>query len=717
VKKLFYFILFQWFAISIIAQPQSMKNRWTKPPEHIPNNVSIDAPLMGNGDVLMSVGYTANQLRYYLCKNDFWRLKSQADSSGLRFVGFIDVNFNVFHNESFSAEQNIQNGLTVCTVQSYQKKIYSRSWVSATDNLIFIELEAIEKPIDISISLSSPFNHEAKLREGNSENTYWLTRAFDENVEIPVEVAVAMKLNQNNDRQFTLLPNHKVLISVAVESKFRYDDPLRTVLTKCRSIDDNATEKLFQKHNEWWQTYWDKSSIQIGDSVLMKAYYQGLYTMAACSRDPKFPPGLFGWTTNDDPGWGGDYHMNYNFVAPFYALYSTNRLEQALPEDAPLLDFIPRGEWYAQNVTNTRGILYPVGIGPLGIEVTRNTGGGYLANGCVELGGLFHQQRSNAAYGLVNMAQCWRCTYDKDYGKKIYPYVMGVVNFWEDYLKFENGRYVIYDDAIHEGSGKNKNPILSLGLIKNAMDLAIDLSHELSIDQDRQKKWKDIIRHLSDFPVQMRNGEKVFRYSKEGMDWNEGNGLGIQHIYPSNAITFDSDPALLNIALNTIDQMKRWHDGNTSNSFFVAAIRIGYDSSVILTELHKYALNTYPNGFQFGNPHGIENACTVANALNEMFCMSVGNVIRLFQNFPKNKEASFKNIRTWGAFLVSAQQKSGFISDVKIVSEKGRDCTMINPWQNKVVELTRNGKKAETINGYRISFKTAINETIELKSL
>ena len=192
-----------------------------------------------------------------------------------------------------------------------------------------------------------------------------------------------------------------------------------------------------------------------------------------------------------------------------------------------LLAFMKRGEWYAANVTKTRGILYPVGIGPLGIEVTRNFElGGYQKAGDIEMEGLFYGQRSNAAYGLINMAQHWRCTYDPEYGKKIYPYALDVVNFWEDYLKFENGRYVIYGDAIHEGSGNDKNPILSLGLIRNALDLIIDLSKTLKMDEDRQEKWKDILLKISDFPVQTRHGRKVFRYTEEGIDWFNSNGLG-----------------------------------------------------------------------------------------------------------------------------------------------------------------------------------------------
>src|SRR5436190_15021481 len=118
-----------------------------------------------------------------------------------------------------------------------------------------------------------------------------------------------------------------------------------------------------------------------------------------------------------------------------------------------------------------------------------------------------------------------------------------------------------------------------------------------------------------------------------------------------------------------------------------------------MRELDKYALHTYPNGFQLNNPHGIENSCTVANALNEMLCMSAGNTIRLFPGFNKEQHASFTNIRTWGAFLISAQLKNGVVSDFKIKSEKGRVCTIVNPWPGKSVQVIRNGKIAEWVGG------------------
>ena len=53
---------------------------------------------------------------------------------------------------------------------------------------------------------------------------------------------------------------------------------------------------------------------------------------------------------------------------------------------------------------------------------------------------MFFGQKSNAAYSIVNMARHFYTTYDKEYAKLYFPFVMGVAVFWEKYLKFEEGR-------------------------------------------------------------------------------------------------------------------------------------------------------------------------------------------------------------------------------------------------------------------------------------
>ncbi|MEE4174447.1 MAG: hypothetical protein V2I57_09385, partial [Xanthomonadales bacterium] len=518
--------------------------------------------------------------------------------------------------------------------------------------------------------------------------------------------------------RFTLHPGQPVTLILALESRTK--DAGHGGDLSDLSLD---LTHLRRDHAAWWADYWAKSWVRVGDPLIERAYVRSLYGMAACSRVSDFPPGIFGWVTTDTPAWHGDYHLNYNHLAPFYALHSANRLEQADPQDAPLLAFLERGRWYAKRVTGTRGVLYPVGIGPLGIETTRD-GPRYRDGPNAEEGGLFFQQRSNAAYCLVNIAQRWRTTYDPAYGNQVYPLVKAVAAFWEDYLERRDGRYVIVGDAIHEGSGQDLNPILSLGLVRNSLDLAVDLSRELDVDAGRRETWRHILAHLSGWTTQKRDGVDVFRYTEQGTSWWQNNTLGIQHIYPGNALGLDSDPEWLAVAHNTIGVMNRWHDSNGSNSFFPAAVRVGYDANTILDELRHYSANAHPNGFMKGNPHGIENFSTVPNTINEMLCMShvpMGSidreesVIRLFPVWPKSRNASFGNIRTWGAFLVSSELKDGNVRYVRIASERGRPCTVVNPWPGQAVTLTRKAG-TETRTGERFRFDTEAGETVTLNA-
>lgn len=258
---------------------------------------------------------------------------------------------------------------------------------------------------------------------------------------------------------------------------------------------------------------------------------------------------------------------------------------------------------------------------------------------------------------------------------------------------------------------------MSIALLKNALELAIELSKELKRDEYRQAKWQDIITHLRELPTWERKGKRFLRGAEEDERGRQVAGVSFSMIYPANGVTLDSDSALLVTGLNTVDAIQQWQHHNATSSFYPAAVRVGYAPEKIIEELRKYAIHTYPNGFQLDNPHGIENSCTVANTLNEMACMSVGNKIRLFTVWPKAVDASFEKIRTWGAFLVSASFKNGTVCGVTVFSEKGRSCTVVNPWKGKTVLLVRNGKPDKQLQGEELTFPTSVNETIVLKPL
>jgi len=686
---------------------------WEKPPVRTPYGGSVDAPLLGNGDVGVTFAGPPEKQTFYISKNDFWKLVTYDEEASPKVFGTLTVSVPALKGAGYKVEQDLYHPAAEASFTQDQAGLKMRCWLAATDNVLVIELSAEGREYEVELSLKAEPDKMAETGGGNDGEVWWAVKKYVAKMDIPTEAACAMKVDGAKGVKFAARPGKAVTIKVAMQSLFNRKDCLAVAK---REAEQASVKTLWEAHVAWWENYWAKSFVEIGDPVIERHYYRSNYTMGAASRDPEFPPGLFGtWVTTNDPMWCGDYHMNYNFNAPFYGLYSSNHIGQAVPFDAPILANIEKGQWFAREVTHCRGVLFPVMLGPKGIHPLlysdQRTGDAW------EKGGWFGGQRSNAAYQVVNMTMRWRHTYDPDYARKVYPFVREVVFFWEDYLKFQDGRYVIEKDAVHEGSGENFNSIVSLALVRNAVDTALEMSEALKVDQERREKWNHILKHLSGYATQVRDGKTVFRYTERGTPWWDSNTLGIQHIFPAGQIGLESDPEALRISHNMIEVMNRWIDFNGMNSFYAAAVRVGYDPKIILDKMRFMIENhTYSNGFIKGNPHGIENCSIAPCAINEMLCMGHQKALRVFGVWPKDRDARFGNLRAEGAFLVSSELKGGRVRYVWIVSERGRDCTMVNPWPERKARVERNGRKGETVRGERFVLKTTAGEVLMLRA-
>ena len=174
----------------------------------------------------------------------------------------------------------------------------------------------------------------------------WVARKFAKDVKIATEAACAAKPLGAKGSKFRISAGQAVTILVAMQSGFKSRTPLADVRARIDGINEAGLAELKNKHAAWWRDFWGKSFVDIGDRLLEQRYYLSNYVMASASRDPDFPPGIFGtWNTTDNPGWMGDYHLNYNHMAPYYALYSSNHIAQADPYHAPILDFRQRAQW------------------------------------------------------------------------------------------------------------------------------------------------------------------------------------------------------------------------------------------------------------------------------------------------------------------------------------------------------------------------------------
>lgn len=680
--------------------------RFTKPPRRIPSTYAVDAPLLGNGFTGVSIGGTPELQTFYIARNDFWRLSHGHNKSYPAMPGKIELSIPALKGGTYLIEQNLYEATTTGRFQKGEIVVTFKLYTAATEDLIVAEIaQESGTPVSGTVKLLFPSKKEVVNRPplditypeirttgGNGKDFFTIRRGFGNDTDIPASSYTALRTIGFDNNGFSLQAGKKVSFVCATGSNFK-----NTNITQLEKqiADDNHLAGLAEKHKQWWANFWEKSFVSIPDKEVERAYYQGLYTMASTSRDLDFPSGLFGmWITQEQPAWSGDYHLNYNFNAPFYALYSANRIEQADPYNNPILAFLERGKYYSEKIAGIPdGVIYPVGIGPLGIETTRWWEGmekhrkGWRTSGNVEHDGMFWGQKSNAAYALVNVMMQFYHTYDKAYAQRVWPFVKAVATFWEKYPRLENGRYVIYKDAIHEGTVGNKNPVLSIGFVKMTMQLARDMSEYLGVDADRRANWKHVSEHISAYPTMTRGGKIIYRLAEAGPAWYDGNSLATQHIYPAGQIGLFSPAAELAIARETVRQKNCWFDSNSSNSHFPAAVRVGLEPELILQKLRAYVGRSSPNGFPVGNPHGIENCSTIPNTINEMLCTAHQGVLRVFHVWPKKQDAAFWNIRVEGAFLVTASLKNGEVGTVEIFSEKGRDLELLNPWGAAAVEV------------------------------
>lgn len=230
----------------------------------------------------------------------------------------------------------------------------------------------------------------------------------------------------------------------------------------------------------------------------------------------------------------------------------------------------------------------------------------------------------------------------------------------------------------------------------------------LQTDEERRDRWNEILTRLSDYPVgknsEGREPEKYgTRTAKFGSPSVGLNRVSIHGLILPGGVAGPVTDSVFNTIL--LEDVNHWTDrqqnpndwGNTSNNgietCYPGAVRVGYDAEKLLQHLkRRINFSVHPNLWITQGGGGIETLAAVPLTINEMLMQSYEGVIRIFPNWIMTQDASFKDLRAYGAFLVSSSLKNGTVEMVEIKSEKGRTCVIDNPWKGKEVRIVRNGK-------------------------
>ena len=500
------------------------------------------------------------------------------------------------------------------------------------------------------------------------------------------------------------------------------------------SLSASGVEHLWKQHLAWWRKFWQRSYVKLADKKIQSAWYGSLYVLACCSAPGNIAPGLWGnFITTPNMGWNGDYTLDYNYEAPYWAAYPTNHVALADNYDQAPLDWMKRGRGLARH-RHYHGLFFYAHLSPLP---------GWSADGAKAI-----RQKSDALFTSVDCLQRWRYTRSVRYARRVYPFLRGVAQFWDHYLVLKNGVYMDYNDAADElHYPHDVNPATSIAFLRMLYSGLLDINQTLQIGDPDAGKWRHILAHLSPLPVVPASsigpivhavgrgatqGKYVIRNAMKGSQWIylgqllspnpplrvTGSSAGMnshQAIFPAWAVGLESPRFLRQAALNTIRFQQTWYDANNTSSFYPAAACAGYNPQTILRHLHLLVTHIgFPNfAYNIGNG-GVENEATVPTTICAMFLQSYQKHIHLFPDWPNNQNASFGNLLACGDFLVSSAIDQGQIGYVRIISQRGGVCSIANPWPGRAVELRISGRKPAVISGKVLQVNTTRGEAFLL---
>jgi len=450
----------------------------------------------------------------------------------------------------------------------------------------------------------------------------------------------------------------------------------------------------FGKHQKWWNNFWSQSDISIPDTVLNKQWYLEMYKLGAATGNGAPPISLQAiWTTDNGklPPWKGDFHHDLNTQLSYWPAYSSNHLIQESGFIGWLEKNKPEFEKYTKQYYQVSGLNVP--------GVTTLTGqpmGGWIQ---------YSFGPTVSAWLGHHFYLHWRYTMDRDFlEKEAYPWISEVAAFLDaisvtgkDGLKklpissspeiFDNSRQAWFSDMTN----------FDLGLVRWTFEKAAELAGELGKTEEANR-WNKI---LSQWPQYDIDPESGFTYAK-GFPYDKS------HRHFSHLIAFhplglvdwskgEKDQQIIKSTIATLDKVgPDWWCGY-SYSWLGNIKARAFDGKGAAEALRIFATDFclqnsfHVNGDQSGTgkskftyrPFTLEGNFAFAAGIQEMLIQSHTGIVRIFPAIPEEwKEAGFNKLRAEGAFLISAKMERGDITEVNILSEKGGDLKIFNPFKN-----------------------------------
>jgi len=217
-----------------------------------------------------------------------------------------------------------------------------------------------------------------------------------------------------------------------------------------------------------------------------------------------------------------------------------------------------------------------------------------------------------------------------------------------------------------------------------ALQTLLDMDTELGFKDSRRSLWQDTLKSLVDYPTDA-NGLRIA--AEQGFDEGHRHYSHLLAIYPYHILTPDQGVDAKELITRSLERWQGLKDGHAGYTYtggcaMYATLGEGNKALETLDKLKRFIeLNTM---YREGGGAVVETPLSAVESIDYMLLQSWDGIIRIFPAAPDRwKDITFKNFRTEGAFLVSAEMNNGVVGHIQITSEKGKSCTVLNPWKEK----------------------------------
>ncbi|MBD2870042.1 glycosyl hydrolase family 95 catalytic domain-containing protein [Paenibacillus arenilitoris] len=442
-------------------------------------------------------------------------------------------------------------------------------------------------------------------------------------------------------------------------------------------------DEWVKSHRSWWHAYFPQSFVSIPDTMLEGFYWIQMYKLASTTRaegmimDNQGP-----WMTSTP--WPGVW-FNMNVQMAYSPVYASNRLDIGLSLTKAF------SERFDQLILNVP-------------ETFRADSAGLGRSCSYDLAANVDDEKGNLLWVCHNIWRQYRHSMDDKLLKELlYPLLQRAVQYHVHLLEEgDDGKLHLPPTISPEYGSFLKLTVpdahYDLALLRWGCETLLRISERMEqVEADKAERgagrrmWAEVLERLTPLPTD-ETGYMIGR--GQPLEFGHRHFSHLMAVFPLHLVSGEAEEEKRLI----LRSLRHWlsREGDLRGFTFTGAASIAAVLGLgdeALTYLKSLVHLLKPNTMYKEAGPVIESPLAGAESIQDMLLQSWGEWIRIFPAVPGEwRDTVFHDLRTEGAFLVSAIRSNGETKWIRVKSLAGEPCRLITDMNGRVGLRAAEGK-------------------------